>query len=334
MRFYAGENEAGRRLDRVLKKVLKGASLSFIYKVIRKDVKVNGRRVPPETLLVAGDEVELFLPDEQVSDLRRSGGPGVAAAKKDFEIIYEDDNILVADKPYGLLTHGDAVEKKNTLVAQVISYLAEKQVYTPGSEGAPFTPAPASRLDRNTTGVVLFGKNFPAARDLAFMLRGEDDGSACVEKAYLTIVKGRLEQSMKLRARMVRDEGKNVTKVLEDEAGEGRLMVTQVRPLAAGRGFTLAEAELLTGRTHQIRAQLAAAGYPIIGDRKYGDREANRMASQKYGLTAQLLHAGKLKVARGVGSLEYLTGREFRAKLPKGFIEIAEDLECATDETE
>ena len=336
MRFEAGENEAGRRLDRILKKVLKGASLSFIYKSIRKDVKVNGKRAKPETLLAAGDAVEIFLPDELVAELRQGRAPyGARPGKREFEVVFEDENVLAIAKPFGLLTHGDVAEKKNTLAAQVAAYMAERGVYEPGGLKT-FTPAPASRLDRNTTGLVLFGKNYPAARDLALMLKGDEGAAegACVEKVYLTVVKGLLPSCIILKGRMLRETDRNVTRVLPEEAGEGRVMVTEVRPLAVGKGYTLVEARLLTGRTHQIRAQLAAAGYPIIGDRKYGDKEANRIASQKYGLTAQLLHAGRLTVKRGTGSLEYLTGETFRARAPGGFREIAEDLGCTTSETE
>ena len=335
MRFEAGESEAGRRLDRILKKILKGASLSFIYKTIRKDVKVNGKRVPPETLLTPGDIVEIFLPDDQISASQKGTvlvahqkGP-IVAAKEKLAVIFEDENVLVVNKPYGLLTHGDAIEKKDTLANRVISYLSQAGVYVPGGTRA-YTPAPASRLDRNTTGLVLFGKNYPAARDLATMMGRSD----CIEKAYLTVVKGRITDSMRLSARMVRDSDKNVTKVLPDAAAEGREMITEVCPLSAGKGYTLVEARLLTGRTHQIRVQLAEAGFPIIGDRKYGNKETNRKMSQKYGLQAQLLHACRLRVTSGIGSLEYLTGETFRAQPPAEFSEIAEDLECSKTETE
>ena len=327
MRFEVSEGEAGRRLDRVLKKILREASLSFIYKVIRKDVKVNGKRVPGETLLGLGDTVEIFLPEEQIEELGRSRPVNAATAKRQFGVIYEDENVLVVNKPFGLLTHGDEAERKNTLTNQVAAYLRGAETRMPGGADI-FTPAPANRLDRNTTGLVLFGKNLPAARDLAAMLKGGEEGSAYVEKAYMAIVKGALKKPLTLSARMVRDGGTNTTKVLSGASGEGRAMVTEALPLAAGKGYTLVEARLLTGRTHQIRAQLAAAGYPVAGDRKYGDGAANRGLSQKYGLQAQLLHAYRLTVTEGLRSLEYLKGKTFRAKPPERFVKIAEDLGC------
>ena len=329
MHFEAGENEAGRRLDRVLKKTFKNASLSFIYRIIRKDVKVNGKRATSERLLVQGDVIEIFLPDEQLEELIQKKPSVSAKTKKQFKVVFEDNNVLVLDKPFGLLVHGDEKEKKNTLTNQVISYLAETGEYNPLSAGT-FSPAPTNRLDRNTTGLIVFGKNLPATRDMAQMLRGREDGKGDVEKAYLTIVKGLIKEKTLLRARMLRDSEKNITKVLGEDSEQGRPMVTEIVPLKAGKEYTLIEARLHTGRTHQIRAQLADAGFPIIGDRKYGDRKQNALFSEKYGLVTQLLHAYRLTIMSGSGCLEYLEGKTFRAGLPKRFTEIAEDLGCST----
>jgi len=327
MRFEAGENEAGRRLDRVIKKVFPGASLSFIYRIIRKDVKVNGKRADGETLLKPGDVIDIFLPEDVTAGLMQRRAKDGFKAKKQFGVVFEDSNILVVNKPFGLLTHGDTIDRKNTLTNQVTAYLAETGGWVPGGLKT-FTPAPANRLDRNTTGLVLFGKTLPATQDLAIMLSGGEEGNAYVEKVYLAVVKGELESGLTLKARMIRDGEMNMTKVLPEASDEGRAMVTKVKPLSTGKGYTLVEAQLLTGRTHQIRAQLAGAGYPVIGDRKYGDEQANRLATQKYGLLAQLLHAYRLTVIKGADSLEYLDGKTFRAKPPARFEEIAEDLGC------
>jgi len=326
MRFEAGENEDGRRLDRVLKKTFPNSPLSFIYRIIRKDVKVNGRRASAETLLNAGDVIEVFLPDEQLEEMsrRRADAPTL---KKQFKVVYEDENILVVDKPFGLLVHGDETEKKNTLTNQVISYLAESGGFLPGRTGT-FVPAPVNRIDRNTTGLVIFGKNLPATRDLASMMRGREAGNPKIEKAYLTIVRGEVKDRMELRSRMVRESGKNISKALPEDAAKGVMMLTEVVPLSVGKGYTLIEAKLLTGRTHQIRVQLAEAGFPVIGDRKYGDDKVNRGVSGSYGLTAQLLHAYRLQVLSGEGRMEYIKGETFRAKPPERFAFIAEDLGC------
>jgi Pseudouridylate synthases, 23S RNA-specific len=160
------------------------------------------------------------------------------------------------------------------------------------------------------------------------MMKGSETGESKIEKAYLTIVKGELKENMTLRSRMERDEEKNITNVMPEESDGGRVMLTEVVPLMMGKGYTLVEAKLLTGRTHQIRVQLADAGFPVIGDRKYGETKDNIRVSEKYGLTTQLLHAYRLKILSGEGCLEYLKGKTFRAKLPKRFTEIAEDLGC------
>ncbi len=183
-------NESGRRLDRFLRKYLREAPLSDIYKLIRKDVKVNGKRRGQSYMLNEGDVLSLYVSDEVLDRLTGAGSSGGIAsavkrrAKKQFRIIFEDENILIADKPYGLLTHGDQHEKKNHLANQVRDYLIEKGDYDPSSERV-FSPAPANRIDRNTTGIVLFGKTAQSLRDLGAMIR-ED----MIDKYYLTIASG------------------------------------------------------------------------------------------------------------------------------------------------
>ena len=284
------ENEAGQRLDRFLKKYFNNATLGAIYKLIRKDVKVNGKRAGENAMLLVGDELAIYVSDETAASLRKEKTrPKV---KRQFRVAYEDDNILVVEKPFGLLTHGDRTEKKNHLANQVIDYLIEKGDYNPRTERT-FVPAPANRLDRNTTGLVIFGKNAAALKELNKAIREKDK----IHKLYLTIVAGKLEKTVHLRAKMTKDEGKNLVSVLSEEA-QGKLMETIARPLKTSsfkeKDYTLVEVEILTGRTHQIRAHLAKAGYPIIGDVKYGDKKVNALMEKEFGLTTQLLHAYKL----------------------------------------
>ena len=155
------ENQGGQRLDRFLKKYFDKAPLSYIYKMIRKDVKVNGKRASAEAMLSAGDELTLYISQEDAQALQKP--PRQVRAKKQFVIAYEDENILAAEKPFGLLTHGDRTEKKNHLANQVLDYLVEKGEYNPRMDRT-FSPAPVNRLDRNTTGLVLFGKNAEALK--------------------------------------------------------------------------------------------------------------------------------------------------------------------------
>ena len=311
VKITIGENEAGQRLDRFLKKYYNMAPLSAIYRMIRKDVKVNGKRAAQETLLSSGDELCVYITDEQDNEFRKARE--IKRARKSFKIAYEDENLLVAEKPAGLLTHGDRHEKKNHLTNQVISYLIEKGEYSPRVEKT-FTPSPANRLDRNTSGLVLFGKTAAALRTANRMIREE----GYVSKFYLTVVAGHMAEPMKLRGRMEKDGFSNTVRVLGEDADEGKEMETNAVPLAYGRlgreEFTLVEVELITGRTHQIRAHLSKAGYPIIGDAKYGKRRINDLVDRKFGLTTQLLHAYRLEFLRGEDELSYMAGKVIKSE--------------------
>lgn len=352
IKITAGRNDAEQRLDRFLRKYLKGATLGNIYKIIRKDVKINGTRagVKNETVLHEGDEISLYITDDdfarftgnndcQNDKQENAGNASVDFAKKrprrSFDIIYEDENIIAVEKPYGLLTHGDGHEKKNTLVNQVVDYLIEKGDYVPRVERS-FTPAAVNRLDRNTTGIVLFGKNAAALRMLNAMIRSKES----VSKYYITVVKGDIDGELRLKGELVKDESRNMVSVsnqaendrrndscggrhsssdalLQAAAGRAKQITTIARPLASSNGFTLAEIELITGRTHQIRAHMASAGHPVLGDTKYGDPAVNAGVASAYNLKAQLLHAYRLTINDAAGLLAYLKGKEFKAPLPK-----------------
>lgn len=313
------ENDGNQRLDRFLKKYLKNAPLSHIYKLIRKDVKLNGKRAKADTMLSDGDELVLYIADQQMEEWRQPKKKIIV--KRQFGIAYEDDYLLVAEKPMGLLTHGDSREKKNTLANQVCGYLQQKGEYDPAQEKV-FVPSPANRLDRNTTGLVLFGKNSIALQTLNRMIRDKEK----ISKRYLTITSGEMRSSLHLSGKMEKDDRKNRITVLPHDAGEGKTMETIVRPLDVSGGFTLAEVELITGRTHQIRAHLAAAGFPIVGDSKYGDPRINRKMQQKFGLSTQLLHAYKLIFNEMEKPLGYLQGKEITAALPQRFTRIKKEL--------
>lgn len=313
------KNDGNQRLDRFLKKYLKNAPLSYIYKAIRKDIKVNGKRCPKEHMLEAGDELSVYISDDELSKLTQVKTH--AKAKRQFGIIYEDENILIADKPFGLLTHGDEFEKKNTLANQVTAYLIANGDYSPRAEKT-FSPAPANRLDRNTTGIVLFGKNSSALKALNEMIRERD----AIGKYYRTVVAGTMREPLVLEDRIEKNHRENRVKVLPIEQDSGKVIKTAVRPVQTGGGFTLAEVHLVTGRTHQIRAHLAEAGYPLIGDRKYGDPKINSMVSRRFNLNTQLLHACRMEFGECKGVFEYLSGREFICSPSQEFMRITAEL--------
>jgi 23S rRNA pseudouridine955/2504/2580 synthase len=319
IRITITENEENQRLDRFLKKYFKNAPLSYIYKLIRKDVKVNGKRAAIETLLSLGDELAVFIPEEEARTYQEK--KIVSHSKKQFKIAFEDENIIIVEKPFGLLVHGDKNEKKNTLANQVAGYLAEKGEYEPGRERT-FVPSPVNRLDRNTTGLVIFGKNNRTLQSLNQMLR--DRGY--IRKYYLTVVHGEMKENLQLKDKMEKDERTNTVKVIDLEADGGKVMETIARPLKAAKGYTLVEVELITGRTHQIRAHLAKAGFPVIGDVKYAIKGQNKKIEQEYKLSTQLLHAYKLCFDDGVAPLEYMKGKEIKANLPANFEAIRDSL--------
>jgi 23S rRNA pseudouridine955/2504/2580 synthase len=318
------ENEENQRLDRFLKKYLRAAPLSLIYRFIRKDVKVNGKRTAIDTVLKAGDAIEIYLDEERIAGLLRDRK--APAAVKQFKVVYEDDNVLIVSKPAGLLTHGDEQEKSHTLANQVLGYLLENGSYD-AAAARSFTPSPVNRLDRNTSGLVIFGKNPKAIRDLNNMIKHKGE----VEKYYLTVVKGDLTAALSLKDRILKDESSNRVTVLPEGGEAGRLSETHVRPVRALNGYTLAEVRLVTGRPHQIRAHLADAGYPVIGDRKYGDPKANRRAASRFGLNNQFLHACRITIKTGRESLEYLSGQTFECALPDNYAEIVAALGGADD---
>ena len=309
-----GKNEQNQRLDKFLRKYLGKAPLSYIYKAIRKDVKVNGKRSKEDYVLELGDIVTLYMADETIENYRKK--VDTTRAKRQFKIAYEDENLMIVEKPFGLLTHGDRNEKKNHLANQVIDYLIETGSYNPRIEKT-FTPAPVNRLDRNTTGLVLFGKTNLAVQQLNQMIREKDKVSKC----YMTIVDGNLKKELHLRDRMVKDRVNNKVTVLSMDE-DGLEMETIVRPLQTSGKYTLVEVEIITGRTHQIRAHLAKAGHPVIGDVKYGDKRINGYVRQRFDLNTQLLHAYKLHFDRCEGELAYLNGKTIYAELPEDFIRI------------
>lgn len=280
-------NDAGQRLDRFLRKYLPKATLSGIYKMIRKDVKVNGKRSKLDAFLKEGDIITLYLDDEKIDKL--SIRKKIIRTDRTFKIIYEGDNVLIVFKNPGILTHGDANEKKNHLTNQVVSYLIDTGSYNPRFSNT-FSPSPTNRLDRNTSGLVVFGKNTDSLRRLNEIFKNRD-----IEKSYLTICQGEIKAPLDLHGYMEKIEvnGKFRTCISETSNQKSKAIHTKVNPLKYGEykgvKYTLTEVKLMTGRMHQIRAHLSYIGHPIVGDSKYGGREIRTL-----GIRNQLLCANKL----------------------------------------
>ena len=319
MKYQITALEANQRVDKFLKRRLKDAPVSFIYKRFRqKDVKVNGKKAKIDQILREGDLVDIYLKDALLEKFHSEAL--LRPVKADFEIIYEDENILVINKPKGLLVHGDEGEKRITLQNRILNYLKEKREFDPSALNG-FIPSPAHRLDRNTSGIVIFGKNLPTLQQLLELFRTRDQ----IEKKYTLLVRGIVSPEGKIDLPLEKDSVKKRVFVSHSKNAKTAL-TSYVREKAFPAGFSLVSAELLTGRTHQLRVHFAAIGHPIVGDGKYGDYKVNERFEKRYGLKSQFLHAGYFRFKDITGYLSYLSGKEFIAPLPKKEADILQSL--------
>lgn len=301
------ESEQGQRLDKYLMKLFNQAPKSFIYKMLRKKrIKFNGGKSEGADILKSGDIITLYLGDDTMNSFMSE--KTVSVTRKRFDVIFEDENIIIMNKPVGLLSHPEKDSDNDTLIDEMLFYLKTKGEYEP-SKTSTFTPALCNRLDRNTGGIVLGAKNLAATQAL-----NEVIAEGGVDKYYLTMVKGIISSPTEFVGFLVKDGSKNKVTVLKREAEGAKKIITKVKPLAPSGNFTLLEVELVTGRSHQIRAHLKAMGYPVIGDRKYGDDRVNSYFKEKFALSNQFLFAYRVRFNVKKGILGYLDGKEFSAE--------------------
>ncbi len=312
------KNEENQRLDKFLLKYMNKASKGFLYKMLRKKrIKYNGGRAEGSELLKAGDTLQLYLAEETISSFMEE--KTVAEAKRHFAIVYEDDDILVVNKPAGLLTHPEKSSDKDTLIDQILYYLYQKGQYLPEADSS-FTPALCNRLDRNTSGIVIAGKTLKGVQAVNEAIRSHK-----LDKYYLTLVAGEIREAGEITAYLKKDEEKNQVRISKRE-GSGKKTMTKYRPLACAKGYTLLEIHLITGKTHQIRAHMQSIGHPVVGDRKYGSEHSNQKFREEYALSNQFLHAIRVEWKEKDGPLGYLYGKEMTALLPKTLQEICDGL--------
>ena len=301
-----GTNDAGQRLDRFLAKAVPLLPASLAQKYIRlKRIKRNGARAQRDTRLEAGDRLQMYINDEFFDTPREDNAYLTVAAPK-LNIVYEDENILLVDKRPGLAVHPhDGAEYGRTLIDQIQAYLYQKHEWRPREENA-FTPALCNRIDRNTGGIVIAAKTAEALRVMNQKIKDRE-----LDKRYLAIVEGTPKpKEGSLKGYLFKDAVKNRVFVTDGPKPGAKTCQTNYKVLDSRNGLSLVECELITGRTHQIRAQFAHAGHPLLGDGKYGKLD------KRFDRTYQALYSYKLTFlfTTDAGSLSNLNGKSFQVE--------------------
>ena len=304
--FTIGKNDAGQRLDRFLSKAVPLLPASLAQKYIRiKRIKLNGGRAERDTRLNTGDVLQLYINDE-FFDKPREDNAFLTVATPKLNIVYEDEHILLVDKRPGLAVHPhDGAEYGRTLIDHIQAYLYQKREWRPREENA-FTPALCNRIDRNTGGIVIAAKTAEALRVMNQKIKDRE-----MDKRYLAIVEGTPKPAKgSLKGYLFKDAKKNRVFVTNTPQPGSKSCQTNYRVLASEKGLSLVECELITGRTHQIRAQFAHAGHPLLGDGKYGKLD------KRFDRTYQALYSYKLTFTftTEAGELEYLNGKSFQVE--------------------
>lgn len=311
------EKEAGQRLDRWLSKYMAKAPKSFFYKMMRKkNIVVNGKRAEGNEKLNAGDQIALFLSEETILGFQEEKK---VPRKRKLDILYEDSHVLFVNKPINMLSQKARADDVS-LNEFAIAYLSDKKELT-REDLKRFSPSVCNRLDRNTSGIVAVGKSVAGLQMLSEAFR-----ERTVRKYYRCLVKGRITREKRIEGYLKKEESLNQVSVCQEPSKDAAWICTQYRPLEVFSGCTYLEAELITGRSHQIRAHLASEGHPLFGDAKYGDRALNEICKREYDLRHQLLHCARLEMPQLEGTFSYLSEKIIEAPLPAQFQRILEKI--------
>lgn len=329
--IHITSNEAGKKLDKFLSQYFSNASMGFLYKMLRKkNIVLNKKKASGKEELSEGDIISVFFADETFEKFANNNAENddeyLNAYKRfgELEIIYEDQHILLLNKPSGILSQ-KADGKDFSLNEWLIGYLLNKKEITK-EQLTTFRPSVCNRLDRNTSGIVICSKSLQGARKMAEILKDRS-----LHKYYKTIVSGTFKEEMDVDGYLLKDEKTNTVKLVDSEVKDSSRIQTSFKPekcfeieLKDGKKLKLSEIEVLlhTGKTHQIRAHLSSLGFPIVGDSKYGNDRINKLLKENFKLKYQLLHAERLVFPAFDDEFSYLSGKVFKAKLPELFLRL------------
>ena len=311
--IIVNKNDQGRRLDRFLKIYFEKAPLSFIYKNLRKkNIVLNGKKAKPEDILSEGDEIKLFLSEETINKFKKDIKKSKNSKLPD--ILYEDEDIILVKKPVNMLTHNDSKAYQDNALDRMVDYLIAKGDYSPRLEKS-FRPAFVNRLDRNTSGILIGAKNLKTLQILNEAIKNRQ-----IKKYYVTLVSGRVKKDFDVDINLVKTANNVMKKSKEDE---GKRSITKFHLLKNKGDYSLLAVDLITGRTHQIRASLKEKNLFIIGDRKYGREGVNKIFRDK-GLDSQFLH--NYSIVFECDGLENLKGKKFIYLPGEKMTNIAEEI--------
>ncbi len=344
--IHITDREAGEKLERLLQRLLPQAPVSFLFKMLRKkNITLNDHKADGKEKLMSGDVVKIWFSDETYQHFAGENGTddskewtgGQKTSKtieehKDesssrypyvpLEILLETDDVIFINKPAGMLSQ-KAAESDRSLCEYLIGYLLHEHKITE-RDLRLCKPSACNRLDRGTTGLVACGISIRGLQELSMQIQ-----SRSVKKVYACLVRGVISREQVLEDYLIKDRKANQVTVLKEPAKDTRKIITHIRPVKHGRSFqtdwTLLEVELITGRSHQIRAHMASIGHPVLGDNRYGDRQVNRHLEKEAGITHQLLHAMRMEFPDRHDAPALLRGCTIEAPLPKEFADFMDD---------
>lgn len=325
--FTVTEKEAGQRLDKYLHKALPGAPSSFLYRMLRKkNITLNGRKAEGKEKLVSGDTLTLFLSEDTIKGFGQERPQGKKSffsceeayrKLKGVQVVYEDDHILIMNKPSGLLSQKASGEDLS-LNEWMLGYLLAEGAWEP-EKTAAFKPSVCNRLDRNTSGLVIGAKSVAGAQMAGSLLKDRS-----LRKFYRMLVKGPVTREETLEGYLMKDENNNLVRLLTKQEPGALFIKTRYYPLRQLSELTLVEAELITGKPHQIRIHLASQGHPLVGDYKYGDKSLNEKYKKRCQISSQLLYACRLEFPKMEAPFEKLSERIIEISAPKEFARLLE----------